>query len=131
MMRALLLAVLVSSCGGDAGFDWQIRFADAERGRFAVAVDTSIIPGGCGSSSAAVYEEVVTRDGALVRPPILEPGVYGFRGRARDLNCAAFAEGCTEIILEEDSPATVVTELSDVTPTALCDASRCSDGDCR
>ncbi len=126
---ALLALVACDSAGG--GFGWTVVF-EGDLGTTAVAVDLSIVPGGCVSVEPAVYTASVGRSGMSMRPDALEPGTYGFRASARNENCEVYAEGCVEATFEEGvDPMDVVTSLSAVTPTALCPAAECVDGTCQ
>ena len=131
-MRAWLGLVVLAACdSASGGFDWTVVFED-NLGTTAVGVDLSIIPGGCGSASPAVYTATVGRSGMSTRPDALEPGTYGFRAVARNENCETYAQGCIEATFEEGvTPEDVVTTLSAITPMALCPIDECVDGTCQ
>lgn len=130
---ALLAALpLMAACdSASGGFDWSVVF-EGDLGTTAVAVDLSIIPGGCTSASPAVYTATVGRSGMSMRPDELEPGTYGFRATARNESCEMYAEGCVEATFEEGvSPEEVITTLSAIAATALCPIDECVDGTCQ
>lgn len=126
---AALPLVACDSAGGE--FDWSVVF-EGDLGTTAVAVDLSIIPGGCTSLTPAVYTATVGRSGTSMRPDELEPGTYGFRAVARNESCEMYAEGCVEATFQEGiDPEDVETTLSAIAAMALCPIDECVDGTCQ
>lgn len=120
---------LLASCDpGQQMLAWEIDFADdGLRGR-AAFVEGSILEGGC--EGAAIYTDEVARGGgAPDLPPALEPGVYGFSGRARDASCAWFAAACVELEVPSDL-STITVVLEAVPEEAECAPSACTEGVC-
>lgn len=122
----LACALGAASCGDAPELTWEIEFADPTLADRAVLVEGRILSGGCGGEE--LYASTATRDMGPEMPSSLEPGTYGFAGRARDVDCLWFAEGCVEITLPGEETVTVSLEGSAETPA--CPAAECDAGEC-
>ena len=129
----VILTLVASGCGdGDPrGLDWTIAFSNPEDRATARLVVASIRRGGC-STTEVVWSETIRPDAVMgLAPPALEPGTWGFSGRARDDQCRWHAEGCIEATLGDDAqPPSVRTLMQSVPPDPECPPSECDDGEC-
>ena len=129
---ALALLLLAAGCEPDPrGLSWGVRFSsDGDRDR-AVLVRAQILRGGCTGDEIYATDLDPSRPGAmLASPPELEPGAYGFAGRARDADCVWFAQGCSDAVLPLANDATIFVNLLGGFDDRACPEEECVDGRC-
>lgn len=130
---ALLLAAMGSvGCAGDGPrpLDWSITYAEGDEllADRTTVVEAVIWQGGC---SGERLFDVMLRRGSMPmqpEPPVLDAGVYGFAGHARDSSCRVIAEACEAVDLPQDGPLVLRLRASD--SRAVCPEERCRDGEC-
>lgn len=94
------------------------------------AVEAEVLRDGCGGE-VSLYRALVRLDERAASPPVLGPGDYGLRGRARDLGCTWFAGGCEEVTLPTESGAIVSVVLGALPlEEAACAPEVCTAGEC-
>jgi hypothetical protein len=93
---ALLVALL--GCDGDEPASWWFEFESPALASRAVEIEAVILQGGCSSTTSVFGDRFGVRELAST-PPALDPGMYGFAGRARDADCVWFAYGCSDVLL--------------------------------
>lgn len=125
---ALSIALGVVGCG-PRRLGWEIVFADAALGARARRVEGRILVGGCASTSVR-YAAEAGRGETPAMPPRLEPGHYGFEGRARDETCQEFATGCVEVDVPQADGTIVTVTLTASPERPSCAGSICTDGRC-
>lgn len=107
---------------------WELGWSNPNLEDRAVAVEASILEGGC--AGPVLWVQEVGTGGSSEDPPHLDEGRYGFAARARDLQCRWFAAGCRELDLpvdENDGDVRVV--LSETTSEPAC--ADCMAGTCQ
>lgn len=77
--------------------DWTVEMGESVRSR-AVLVELSVLEGGC-EGTTEVYAGVAEPGSSATESMALEPGRYGIRARARDVDCQYIAEACREVSL--------------------------------
>jgi hypothetical protein len=130
MSRASSVVVLLVASGcGDATreLSWHFELATPALAARAVAVDAEIRTGGC--DGPPVYRASIRQEAGETPPP-LEPGRYGFFGRARDASCVWFAAVCREVDLPLDDGETLALTLESAPESIACSAAICDDGRC-
>lgn len=128
---ALLLGALVTAfIGCDARrASWNFTFAENSLKTRAAVVEARILADGC-SGSRVLYETSIDPSTNATSPEELTPGTYGFFGRAGDVDCRWFAEGCVEKTLPLDEEESISVRLLEIQQQIYCYTGTCVDGLC-
>ena len=131
-MRALVLVgVLLGACQ-DGEYDVVARVTDPDR---AARVEVSIVAA-CRPSEEAGQdpeEPIRTVEAAGADPePLgsLPPGRYGLYARAWDMDCALWAIGCAQIVVEAGGAGTLQVALHPIVPRGCTAGTRCESQRC-
>lgn len=112
---------------------WSISFVNSELQGRAAVVEAEIVIGGCnGGQDEVVYTALIPMDdtGNVPRPPVLKPGTYGVRAKARSGECVVFAEGCQAVAFPLATPTVAVSLLPAASESAACGNLQCVSGQC-
>jgi alpha-tubulin suppressor-like RCC1 family protein len=125
-----IAGVVTSACEPDPhDLRWRFVFDSSASATRAVAVEGTVLEGGC-TSSAVRFRATGTRTSMPPLAPPLGPGRYGFAGSARDAACIDFARGCVEVELPLEPGSEVVVTLVATTESAACPPDECTAGAC-
>ncbi|MBI2893413.1 MAG: hypothetical protein HYY06_07660 [Deltaproteobacteria bacterium] len=105
MVRALLAGWVVLGGCLPSDLEWTVTFATQDLADRAVAVEGSILEGGC-EGGTTLYSATIGE--ISDDPPLLEAGTFGFAGRARNVQCQWYAAGCKTLELPASDDAVAV-----------------------
>lgn len=131
-LSLFFLVTLIASEAWLAGCDphyasWRFTFTDDTLREQTVVIEATILEGGC-DGEELLYEQLLTPLNPGEVPGVLEPGTYGFRGRAGSADCEWIAEGCAERELPIDNEVEIRLRASPI--EAYCDEGYCVLGRC-
>jgi hypothetical protein len=121
----------VAACGEKTQqVSWSFEFADPALAARSSVVLATIREGTCADTDAPLrYQQELRAGVETTPPPKLSSGTYALAGRAVDVSCVSFAEGCVEMRVPSDtSEWNVVLSASAGLP--LCAAASCVAGSC-
>lgn len=129
LAAAAALSVVPAGCAMPHTLSWELGWSDTVLEDRAVAVEASILEGGC--EGTVLWTTQIELGHETEDPPKLGEGRYGFRARARDMSCIWFADGCRDLELPaEDASSDVRVVLAGATELAACAADLCIAGLC-
>src|SRR5690349_14858497 len=91
--------MLGAGCADPRAGEWVVRFEDPSLRPRARIVEARILEGGCDGTIEFYRASIDVGGAGAMRPPVLEEGRYGLAARARDGECAWFADGCLDVML--------------------------------
>jgi len=134
-LALLVWSVVASACGDEDPRDlrWRLVFGDRVSAERARGYEATILTTGCTDTATPVYSSrAAAGESFSSRPPVLQPGTWGFAARAMDGACRWYAQGCSELTLPVKA-GTVVEVRLDASPEeepACTGSERCYDGVC-
>lgn len=131
---ALALCALILPPGGCVLphlLSWEIGWGEIGLENRAVAIEASILQGGCGGGTVVWMQEVPAASAGFDDPPTLGEGRYGFAARARDASCVWYASGCREIDMPGENQGSLLVVLEALEPPEpACPVDQCIAGGC-